>query len=199
MTKKKTAKKRVIKKKSKTKKRKRRIIINEIKPDQILLRDRTILLFDGIDNKVTKDIVGRILALDILGKERIVLKINSGGGLVLGGYAIIDAMNHAQAPIVTWITGMAASMAGIISIQGKVRLMSKNSIWMAHPIHSGMIDYLPMMKDRRVYHDLIERQGEEIFKKFTKLTAKEIVKAQNGELWFTAEQCLKKGIVDQIV
>ncbi len=197
MKKKKVTKKKPTKK-TKSKKRNKRFI-DEIKPEQILLRDRTVLLFNSINEKSSKEVVSQISALDILGNERIVLKINSGGGSILDGYAILDAMRYARSPIVTWITGYAASMAGVISIQGNLRLMSENSIWMAHPIHSGMINYLPMMKDRRVFHDLLEKQCEEIYRKYTKLSPKEVLKAMRGELWLNSKEALAKGIVDKIV
>ncbi len=196
--KKKTTKKKVTKKK--TKKRQRSIIINEIKPDQILLRDRTILLFDPIDTKLAKDIISKVTALDILGKEPILLKINSGGGSILDGIAIADTMRMSRCPIVTYITGYACSMAGMLSIQGNTRIMSKDSIWMAHPARGGVSpDYFPFQKDRMKFIELLDAYGDEVFRKYTKLSPKERMKAKHGELWLNAEQALAKGIVDKII
>lgn len=183
-------------KKSSKKKR----TINEIKVEQILLRDRTLLLFDVIDEKLSKDIISKLIALDILNQNRMILRINSGGGNIIDGLAILDAMRTVKSPIITWITGIAGSMAGLISVCGNLRLISQDSIWMAHPPQGGVhYDYFGYERDRVKLLDLLENTIDEILKKYTKLSPKEIMKAKTGELWLNSKQCLKKGIVDKII
>lgn len=190
-----------MKKTSKKKKlKKKKLTLNEIKPDQILLNDRSILLFDNINHKTAKDVISRLIALDKLNKKRIILRINSGGGTVADGIAIIDTIRLIESPVVTWVTGLAGSMAGLIAICGNFRVMTKDSALMLHPAMGGVNpDYFHMERDRMKLLDLREKALDEILKKRTKLTPKEIMKAKTGELWLNAQECLDKGIVDKII
>lgn len=60
------------------------------------------------------------------------VRINSPGGEVFHGSAIVTAIRNCKAEVNTWIDGVAASMAGIIWMAGKKRHMAKNSMLMIH-------------------------------------------------------------------
>ena len=185
--------------KKKSKKLKKRSI-PDIKIDQILLRDRQLFLFNDINEKIAKGIVQNLYALDVINHKRIILKINSPGGHISDGIAILDAIRTIKSPVITWITGIACSMAALISVTGGLRVMTEDSIWMAHPPSGGVGgDYFNYERDRMKLLDLHEETIDEILKKCTKLTPKEIMKGKTGELWLSAKECLKKGIVDKIV
>lgn len=62
------------------------------------------------------------------------IRINSPGGEIFHGSAIVNAIRECPAEIHTWIDGVAASMAGVIWLAGKKRHMAKNGMLM---IHSG--------------------------------------------------------------
>ena len=174
--------------------------IPDIKVDQILLRDRQLFLFESINEKIAKGIVQNLYALDVINHKRIILKINSPGGSISDGVAILDAIRTIKSPVITWITGEVCSMAALISVTGNYRVMTKDSIWMAHPPREGVSsDYFNFERDRIKRLDLSEKVGDEILKKYTKLSPEEIIKSKTGELWLSAKECLKKGIVDKIV
>lgn len=65
----------------------------------------------------------------------VTVKINGLGGHVLGGYSIIDAIKTTGAN--THITGLAASMHGIIAQHGKERIADSHAIGMFHPPSGG--------------------------------------------------------------
>ena len=108
-------------------------------------------------------------------------------------------MRSVRAPVVTVITGIAASMAGIISITGVERIITKNSVWMAHNAVGGSYDYFEKVYDKVDYLKLLEKQIFKIFRDKTKLTERELTKSRNGELWVFAEEAKKKGIVDFVI
>ena len=89
-------------------------------------------------------------------------------------------------------------MATFISIVGTKRFMTRNSYWMAHPIHSWNDDYLPYLKDSVKWLERLEKRMLKIYKKYTKLTKADYDQFKNGELWLNAKQALKKGIIDRI-
>ena len=183
------------------KKKKKKKSSKNIDIDQILLTHRQLFLFGVVDEKLSSSIIKRLIALDrISHKKSINLYINSVGGDVGCGYAIIDTMNGIKAPITTIITGEACSMAGLISIAGDRRAMTVNSYWMGHDLSGGIGgDYTTKVLDRAEYLKRYQKQLEEFIKEHTNLTDKEIVKGRHGELWLDAYECLKKGIIDILI
>ena len=172
----------------------------EIDIDQIHLHARQLFLYGSIDEKSTNYIMKGILGLTELNKEiPINLFINSPGGECQDGFAIIDIIKGMCVPVNTFITGKACSMAGLISVCGSKRFMTKNSIWMGHEMHTGVIDYVSKALDRADYWKVVQKQIYSILSDNTKLSQKELYKASRGELWLDAEQCLEKGVIDVIV
>lgn len=186
-------------KKKKKKSKQSRKLSHEIKIDQVLLHSRTILLFSPINDEKAEEIVSKLLSLDHLNSNPIYLVINSPGGSLSSGFSIIDTMKGIKAPVVTIINGEACSMAGVISIVGDKRLITKHSIWMAHDVSSGVSDYVSKMIDRIEFVSEYQKKLMSVLRDNTKLTEKDIERAKNGELWFFSEECLKKKIVDSII
>jgi len=176
---------------------KKKKINYEIKIDQILLKNRLIFLSEEIDQTLAKTINQQLLALDKLDVAPIYMWINSHGGEVQSGFAIIDTMNLIKSPIITIVAGCACSMAGIISACGNMRLMTENSIWMSHDMTAGIKDYATKLIERAEYYKKLQKQLFDIIRKQTKLSEQEIRKAINEELWLNAEECLSKGIIDK--
>jgi len=169
--------------------------------DRILWIERQLFLFDeSINNKVALRVVKQLKALNYINtKIPITMWINCYGGQCDAGLSIIDAIQKSKAPVATWITGVACSMASLISIVGDVRIMYKHAVWMNHPPHAGQSDYVSFIKDRMISHNIWQKTNNQILKKYTKLSKKEIKQMLRGEMWLTAKQCLKKGIVDKII
>lgn len=167
---------------------------------QILLHTRQVFLFGVIDDDMAGDIVRQIIALDKINNNPIVMYINSPGGSCSAGFSIIDAMLGIKSPIVTMIIGKAFSMAGLISIAGKVRTMTENSMWMAHDVTSGDSDYVTKMVARvDGYLKPLQKRIFSFLGEKTKLTNAELEKARTEELFLTPQECIAKGIVDQLV
>lgn len=85
-----------------------------------LLRDRIVFLGSVIDDATANDVIAKLLFLDLDSpKKPIHLFINSPGGLVLAGLAIMDTMDKVHAPIETYCLGTAHSMAAVILAYGR--------------------------------------------------------------------------------
>jgi len=172
----------------------------EYSVDDILKKRRALFLFEDITSKSAKTIVSDMLVMEEANsKEPIWLYINSPGGTVVDGLSIIDTIGFIKPKVNTVIVGEACSMAGIIFLFGHRRYVTLNSVFMAHPLSSMVVDYLEYMKDRFSYILELENKMNKIIKNKTKLTKKEIEKLKNGELWLTAEQCVKRGIAHKII
>ena len=172
----------------------------KIDVDQILLKRRQVFLFSVVKEETIRNIVREIIALDNINNDPIGLYINSPGGSVDDGFALIDTMRGVRSPIITIIMGQACSMAGIISIAGDKRFMTKHSVWMAHDMAGGIRgDYTTKVIDRTEFLKREQRKLNDFLRKHTKLSKAEVEKATHGELWFYPKECLKKGIVDVVI
>jgi len=180
-------------------KNKKKRIRAKIDIDQILLRNRQVFLFEPITSESAKRIVKQLIVLDKLKIAPIALYINSPGGYMNDGFAIIDVIRGLRSPIVTFITGEACSMAGLVSVAGHKKVMSTTATWMSHDIRSGQYARVTEVIDRAEFLKEEQKKVFDFLSQNTKLSKADLDKAVKGELWLNAKECLKKGIVDKVV
>lgn len=172
----------------------------ELKIEDILLKNRRLFLFQNVTNESMEKIIKQLFILDLLNKKPIYLYINSPGGSVSDGFALINTMINLKSPVYTIINGEACSMGGLISIVGKKRLMTKNSFWMGHDMRGGIWgDYSGKVEHRANYIQKLWKVLENHLKQYTKLSKQDLQQLRNGELWLDAKECLQKGIIDAII
>jgi len=164
-----------------------------------ILFDRRIIMLTGeIDEDSSRDIIESLMALDCLKKAPIMMRINSIGGHIDQGLAIIDTINMLRSPVHTAICGEACSMATLVALYGKKRLMTQNSAWMGHEMSRWGYDYYSKEKYRFKHEEEVWLEMRKMYEAKTKLTKKDMKLIDHGELWLTAQQCLEKGIIDRI-
>ncbi len=172
----------------------------ELKVDDILLKHRRLFLYDEVNAEKMEKLVKQLFVLDGLNHKPIYLYINSPGGSINDGFSLINIMRFLKSPVITIINTEACSMGGLISVAGKQRFMTRNSFWMAHDMRGGIWgDYSGKVEYRADYIKKCWKMIETHLKTYTKLTAQDLQQARNGELWLTAEECLKKGVIDKIL
>ena len=79
-----------------------------------LLKDRIIFLSGEIDDNLANTIVSELLYLDSIGHDDISLYINSPGGSITSGFAIMDTINYIKSNVSTICLGLAASMGAFL-------------------------------------------------------------------------------------
>ncbi|HXP90552.1 MAG TPA: ATP-dependent Clp protease proteolytic subunit [Fibrobacteria bacterium] len=112
----------------------------EKKLQESFLKNRRVFLWGQVDDKSAKEVVARLLYLDTQSHDDIVLLVNSPGGVITAGTAILDAMDAVKSEVVTVVIGQAASMGAVIAAYGKKgkRYAWKRSRIMIHqPLISG--------------------------------------------------------------
>jgi ATP-dependent Clp protease, protease subunit len=166
---------------------------------KILNKHRYILLYDEINN-VSADIVcSKLRAMNYLSTAPIWLEINSPGGYVTYGFSIIDTISAIEAPVYTIISGEACSMAAMISIVGKKRFITPNGFWMQHSTSDLLAGNVQNIKDQAGFLIRLEKHMNEILKKHTKLTTRQLNQIKNGQLWLFSEDAIRYGVVDKIL
>ena len=84
-----------------------------------LLKDRIVFVGGEIDDDTANAIVAQLLFLQAQDAEKEVsMYINSPGGSVTAGLAILDTMKMVKCPVATYCVGQAASMGAILLASG---------------------------------------------------------------------------------
>lgn len=105
-----------------------------------LLNDRIIFLGEEINSVTANLVIAQLLHLESQDAEKdISLYINSPGGEVYSGLAILDTMNYIKPRVSTICVGMAASMAAVLLASGAKgkRFCLPNSMVMIHQPSGG--------------------------------------------------------------
>ena len=103
-----------------------------------LLKDRILLLGQGVDDEVANVLVAQLLYLANEDPEKdITLYINSPGGSVSAGMAIYDTMQYINPDVATICTGMAASMGAVLlcaGAEGKRTALKHSRVMIHQPL-----------------------------------------------------------------
>ncbi len=167
-----------------------------------LLRERIVFLAGPIDDNVANIVIAQLLFLESEdSKKDITLYINSPGGQIQSGLAIVDTMHHIKPNVVTICTGMAASMGAIILSQGTKgkRFMLPNSEVMIHQPLTGVEG---QASDIQITANHIQRLKEKLTKMLSDATGqdyKKVEKDKDRDYWMSADEAKKYGIVDAIL
>lgn len=127
------------------------------------------------------------------------LRINSYGGSVFAGMAILDTIRNLKSEVHTYIDGAAASAATIISVAGKKRFIGKNSLMLIHQLSSVSYGKFSEMEDDMENNKRIMKMIKDIYKQYTKVPMKQIDEILKHDLWFDSAKCLEFGLVDQVL
>jgi ATP-dependent Clp protease, protease subunit len=167
-----------------------------------LLNERIIFLGGPIDDHTANLIIAQLLYLDHTdSKKDIYLYINSPGGSVTAGLAIIDTMNFVKSDISTICVGIAASMGALILSSGKKgkRFSLPNSEVMIHQVMGGTEG---QASDIAINAKHILRTKDTLNKILATNTNKKIdqvEKDSDRDYWMTSDEAKKYGIIDEII
>ena len=167
-----------------------------------LLKDRIIFLGEDVNSHTANLIVAQLLFLAHEDpKKDIKLYINSPGGSVYDGLAIIDTMNFIQPDVQTIGIGLQASMGAMLlscGAKGK-RYILPNSRVMIHQPSSGTEGKITDQEIALKEGIFLKKRLAENFAKNTGKDIKTVEKDMDRDNWMSAEEALQYGIVDEIV
>ena len=167
-----------------------------------LLNERIIFLSDEVNDVTASLVVAQLLYLESEDPDAdISLYINSPGGSVSAGLAIMDTMNFIKCDVSTICVGMAASMGAFLlscGTKGK-RLALPNSEIMIHQPLGGTQG---QATDIKIQAEHILRTRERLNSILSKNTGKpvEIIAADTErDNWLTADAALEYGLIDKVI
>ena len=167
-----------------------------------LLNERIIFLGGPIDDNVANLVIAQLLYLDHTdSKKDIYLYINSPGGSVTAGLAIIDTMNFVKSDVSTICVGIAASMGALILSSGKKgkRFSLPTSEVMIHQPLGGAEG---QASDIAIAAQNILKIKEVLYKMLAKNTGQPLSKIEKDgdrDFFMSAEEAKNYGIVDAVI
>lgn len=168
-----------------------------------LLKEHIIFLGTPIDDQVANLIIAQILFLAAEDPEKdISLYINSPGGSITAGLAMLDTMNLVEPDIVTYCVGQAASMGAVLlacGTKGKRYSLPHSRILIHQPSMSGLAG---QAADIDIYAKEILRMREilnGVLADATGQTVERIARDVDRDYIMEAEQALEYGMIDKII
>ena len=131
-------------------------------------------------------------------QEYIYLHINSFGGSVFSAFSVIDTIKNMKIPVVSIIEGAAASAATLISVMCDYRIIYKTSYMLIHQLSSGSWGKMNELEEEMENLKELMNSIKTIYKEKTNIPRGEISEILKHDLWWNADICLAKGLVDEI-
>ena len=166
-----------------------------------LLRERIVFLSGGVDDDTANLVIAQLLFLEAEDpKKDIFLYINSPGGSVTAGLAIVDTMNHIKPSVATVVVGMAASMGSVILASGAKgkRFALPNAEVMIHQPWGGVQGQAADI-EITARHILATRDRlNRMLAKASGQTLAKVEKDVDRDFFMTAEEAKKYGLIDTV-
>ena len=167
-----------------------------------LLKDRILFVTGPIETEMANTVVAQLLFLEKENpKEDIQMFINSQGGQITAGMAILDTMNYIKCEISTIAVGLAASMGTVLlanGTKGKRFALPNSKIHIHQPI-GGVegqasdiaIEAEEILKTKKLlYEFLSDKTGKSV---------KQIEKDADRDKYFTAKEAKEYGLIDKVI
>lgn len=163
------------------------------------IKNRIIRLSEDIDSETFNLIDAGLTELESTSKETITLRISSYGGGVYEALAVIGRMEKSKCRIVTEGYGPIMSAATAILASGKKRLMSRRAWFMHHESSYGVEGRHNEIKQFVKQQDREEQDWAKLMFELTGTPVNMwLTLGKNTDQYFTAEQCLKLNVIDEI-
>ena len=167
-----------------------------------LLRDRIVMVSGPIEPAMANTLVAQLLFLESENPNAdISLYINTPGGDVTAGWAIMDTMKYIKPNVSTIGMGLVASMGSVLLAAGEKgkRFVLPNTEIMIHQPSSGTQG---QVTDMEIHVANFKRTKERLIKQmagFTGRKEKELFDAMERDNYMDAEAAKKFGLIDEIL
>ena len=170
-----------------------------------LLKDRIIFLAEDVNATSASLVVAQLLFLESEDPDKeINLYINSPGGSITDGMAIVDTINYIKCPVSTICVGMAASMGAVLLASGAKgkRYATPNAEILIHQPLIGGGGLSGQTTEIKIHADHMVRTREKLNKLLSDRTGQSletIEKDTERDNYMTAQQALEYGLIDGIL
>jgi ATP-dependent Clp protease, protease subunit len=167
-----------------------------------LLKDRIVFVSGQIRTDMANTVIAQLLFLEKENSEEdIQMFINSYGGEVTAGMAMLDTMNYIKCDISTIAVGLAASMGTVLlanGTKGKRFALPHSKIHIHQPLGGVRgqasdiaIEAEEIIKTREVLYKILSKK--------TGQTVSQIEKDADRDKYFTAKEAKTYGLIDKVI
>lgn len=170
-----------------------------------LLKDRIIFLAEDVNATSASLVVAQLLFLESEDPDReIYLYINSPGGSITDGMAIVDTINYIKCPVSTICVGMAASMGAVLLACGEKgkRYATPNAEILIHQPLIGGNGLSGQTTEIKIHAEHMVKTREKLNKLLSEKTGQDLATIERDterDNYMTAEEALKYGLIDGIM
>lgn len=166
-----------------------------------LLKDRIIFLGDEVNPDTANLVVAQLLFLDSQSHDDISFYINTPGGLVYDGLAIVDTMNLIKSDVATFGVGLQASMGAVLLASGTKgkRYMLPHAKTMIHQVSSGTTGKFTDMEIDLRETLALKNTLIDILAEATGQNRDKVYQDMERDYWMTASEAKEYGLIDDIV
>ena len=167
-----------------------------------LLKERIVFLTGEVNDEVASLICAQLLFLEAENPEKeISFYINSPGGIVTAGLAILDTMNYIKCPVSTVCMGQACSMGSLLLTCGEKgrRFALPNARVMIHQPSGGFQGQATDIEIHAKEILAIKKRLNQIYVEQTGQDLKTVEAAMERDNFMTAEEAKKFGLIDAVV
>lgn len=169
-----------------------------------LLKDRIIFLSEDVNSASASLVVAQLLFLESEDPDKeISIYINSPGGSITDGMAIVDTINYIKCPVSTICVGMAASMGAVLLASGAKgkRFATPNAEILIHqPLISGGLS--GQTTEIKIHADHMVKTREKLNKLLSEKTGQNLETIERDterDNYMTAQEALEYGLIDGIL
>ncbi len=168
---------------------------------------RRLYLFTSIQETDTPEgagvgwLIKSLHTLDAAGHDPITLVINSPGGNIQAGLALINVMRDLESPVHTLVAGEAASMAGVVAVAGVKRLAYPTARWLLHRGKSSASGDADDIAIEARELKIIDSYADQVVINASNgiIKPKQLGRLQAKNFWIGCEKALRLGLLDEIV
>ena len=171
-------------------------ITNEATADGAPSRAK-INIYDAIGGWFGTNAADFVTELDALDVDELEVHVNSPGGAVWDGIAIMNALKAHRARVTVIVDGIAASAASIVAMGGDEVVMAEGSQMMIHRASGGAWGNAAFLRDTAAILDKIDGNLAGIYARRAGGTRESWLELMTAETWYDAAEAVEAGLADR--
>ena len=179
------------------------------KPSASHVEDNRIHFSEDVNGDSMSDLKSNLRTLErkLLGMKQnyrlendipIYLYLNTPGGSVYDALSAVDTIKQLRVPVYTVVEGLVASAGTLLSLSGEKRYIQPNAYMLIHEIRSSCWGRMSEITDEYENLTKMTKQLIDFYVEHTKMNRKEVTKVLAKDITWNAQECIKKGVVDEI-
>ena len=154
-------------------------------------------IYDAIGGWWGTNAADFVTELDGLDVDELEVHVNSPGGAVWDGIAIMNSLKKHRARVTVIVDGLAASAASIVAMAGDEVVMAEGSQMMIHQASGGVWGNADYIRDMAAILDKIDNNLAGIYARRTGTTRASWLDLMRAETWYNADEAVEAGLADR--